>query len=120
MIRLLVTTIISFMISFGAISNSLQASELMNHVTEDHHEHSHSQDHHVHDDEDTSDETPPNDESHSHSYELSLLTQILNFKLVSFKNVNPSPIVKEIQEPSFDRLLILQSFSFAIFRPPIA
>ena len=129
MIRLVLTITTAFLISFGAISKNIQASELLNHVTEEHHEHVHSQDdkhvthsdHHADDSEETGhpedDATPQT--NHSHSFEMSLLA--LSINVISSHCISISAPVIQIQQSveSYQSNLNISNFSSAVFRPPI-
>ncbi len=130
MIRLFLTTIISSLICFGAVSKNLLASELLNHVTTDHtpkshsHEHGHkhvAHDHHSDDSDETGqpeeDATQPN---HSHSFEMSLLSLSLNVTApqVILASAQSKPIDSRIE--SYEAKLDIHDFPNSVFRPPIA
>lgn len=122
MTRLVLTTLISFLISFGAISKNILASELIKHVTTEHIDHSHTHDHkHVaHDHHSDSPEEDSTQPIHSHSFEMSFLTVSLN--VLTFQNLsistNSIKIKKKIE--SFETCLDISHFSKSVFRPPIA
>lgn len=128
MTRLVLTTFISFLISFGAISKNVLASELIKHVTTEHIDHSHTHDHshvaHDHHSDSTEESGQPEEGTaqpiHSHSFEMSFLTVSLN--VLTNQNLaiptNSIKIKKKIE--SFETCLDISHFSKSVFRPPIA
>ena len=126
MTRLVLTTLISFLISFGAISKNALASELIKHVTTEHVDHSHNHKHvaHDHHSDSTQESGQPEEDStqpiHSHSFEMSFLTVSLN--VLTFQNLsistNSIKIKKKIE--SVETCLDISHFSKSVFRPPIA
>lgn len=122
MIRLVLATILCLLVSFGAISKNQQASKLLNHVSQEHHEHQHSHGHkHVtHHDHHADDSDEPSQPNHSHNLEMSLLV----FSMTASPTNNASivsPLIlieKKIESTQVD--LNLCHFSSAVFRPPIA
>lgn len=115
MIRLAPMTIISLLISFGAISKNDQASKLLNHVTEEHHEHVHGHKHHSDDSEDTT--TKPH---HSHAFELSVLALSMSF--ISSQHISFSAFIVKIEQKieNLQCHLNVCHFTSAVFRPPIS
>lgn len=128
MFRLMFTTTICLLISFGAISKNQQASKIINHVSQEHHKHQHSighkhvahHDHHTDDSDNTSqpeeETTPPN---HSHTLELSLLAFPMSVNSSqNFSTVLPMLIEQKIESSLID--LNICHFTSTVFRPPIA
>lgn len=125
MIRLFLTTIISLLISFGAISKTLLASELLNHITQEHtskthshhYEHKHiANDHHT----DDSDDDETTDPKHSHSFEMSFLSLTLNLSAPQVLTVSALSTQSERRVESYVTKLNICYFSDSVFRPPIA
>jgi hypothetical protein len=121
MIRLVLTTITVFLFVLGTISKHIQASELLNHVTEEHHEHAHPHAHnhvaHSGHHGDDSDDTPQT--NHSHSLEMSLLTFSLN--VISSHGISVSVLGIQINQSveGYQGNLNVRNFSSEVFRPPI-
>lgn len=122
MIRLVLTTIIAVLISFGAISKNNQASVLLNHVTEEHHEHmdSHSHKHVTHHDHHSEDSEETNPQSnHSHSFDMSVLA--LSLIEISSHHISFAALIVQIEQKieSNETNFSIRNFSSTVFRPPI-
>lgn len=115
MLRLVITAIISFLISFGAISKSQKVSTLLNHVTHDHHE-----DHHHNHSHKKTKKTDSEHQEHTHHFDFSLLVHVLIFEKDQNGKMVIPPQMTKIVVPVSSSFLFLSSYSFSIFRPPIA
>lgn len=120
MLRLVITAIISFLISFGAISKSQEVSSLLNHMNQDHVSHSHDT-HETHEhDHKHSERTNKTENDHSHHFDLSLLTQIFTFDNYQTDALSCPLTISDVLTPFANTTLFLFRYSFSIFRPPIA
>lgn len=125
MLRMILSIILSFVVVLGFASKELKASELMNHVNEEHvthsHDHSHSHTHHHdhHDDEDEENEDDTT-KDHSHLYDISALNPVWNIKPTQFESVEINFVLRELQTLSMESSLLLKNIPLSIFRPPIS
>lgn len=121
MLRLLITAIISFLISFGAISKSQKVSSLLNHVTQDHgaHTHDHHGEHHHKHSHKKTKKTDNDHKEHSHHFDFSLLVHVLSFEKDQNGKIVIPPFITKLLVPINNSSLLLSSYSFSIFRPPI-
>jgi ABC-type Zn2+ transport system substrate-binding protein/surface adhesin len=130
MIRLILTTIIACLISIGAISNNLLASELINHVNTEHsvsskhahHHHSHGKHAHHHEHKHKKSTKKPNSTSgqdHTHSFELTFLTLTFSSVATAVVAVDAPSISFEHKIAVYSSNLNINNFSTSVFRPPI-
>lgn len=122
MLRMILSLILSSVVVLGLASKELKASELMNHVSEDHVTHSHDHDlshAHEHDHENTNDKK--NDaKDHSHLYDISALNPVWNFKLSKIESPKIEFTVRELLLVSMESIQLTKNFPLSIFRPPIS
>jgi ABC-type nickel/cobalt efflux system permease component RcnA len=122
MLRMILSIILSFVVVLGFASKELKASELMNHVNEEHVTHSHDHDHshtHKHDHENSNDKKS-DAKDHSHLYDISALNPVWNFKLTKFESLKIDFIVRELLLVCMESNLLTKNFPLSIFRPPIS
>lgn len=121
MLRSVLTIIICILVSFGAIARSHQANVLLNHVSEKHISHTHG-DHSHHHEHSHRDSKKSNEDgkNHNHQLELNLVTQALHIELQTHQKLVILVSINDVQPLSSERSLLMSSYSFSIFRPPIA
>jgi hypothetical protein len=120
MLRMFLSIILTLFVVLGFASKELKASELMNHMNEEHVTHSHDHSHtHKHNHKNTDDEKS-DAKDHSHLYDISALNPVWNFKLVKFESLKIDFIVRELLLISMDTNLLTKNFPLSIFRPPIS
>lgn len=125
MLRLVMTSILCMLVSFGVMARSSKANALFNHVSEHHvtgaHSHEHRHDHdqveHSHE---NSEKPHHQANNHSHQFELSLLTQAIHVDNQNPIEISTSVISYIAQTPTHETPVPLSDFTFSIFRPPIA
>jgi ABC-type Zn2+ transport system substrate-binding protein/surface adhesin len=121
MLRVVVTVLISFLISFGAVSKSIQTSKLLNHIATKHAPHSQMHDHsHTHTHFGKDDQKKESSKKHSHEFDFSFSGQTMNFKAVSIENFVRPQQINSRETTHLYLLLIAKTFSLSIFRPPIS
>jgi hypothetical protein len=122
MLRLVITSIICMLVSFGTISRSHRANNFLNHLTDKHasllhSDHAHHHHEHSHKHEKSSNEK---DKGHTHHLDLSLVSQAIHIERLSYDDIAPPLVFIGVFIPLADVPLLLSDFSFSIFRPPIA
>ena len=112
----LLSFLVAMMVILGSYSRDLQASKLVNHVSQHHYSHIHDHFHNHHHAKDSSSE---DQKEHSHNLELSFLTLPLVIP------ASPSLLVQSISE-GYDTTLFLihpslngSDYPTYVFRPPI-
>ena len=122
MLRFILATTISFLITFGAVSKNDQVSSLLNHVANDHIAHSHGEhdEHTHHHKHEKQEQNKSETQDHSHQLEFSLLSQFLHIEKIQSGETITSPLRGLVVLPFSSSSIILSNYSFSIFRPPIA
>lgn len=105
----------------GSFSKNLQASNLLNHVSEKHTSHHvHSNEHHHHHHHDEQNKSSDDGKKHDHSLEFSLLVQVINVD-ERMEVIQDLFLFKEIWTfPIFIPQIHLSYYTTSLFRPPIS
>ncbi|MFP5386872.1 MAG: hypothetical protein ACLGHN_12380 [Bacteriovoracia bacterium] len=111
--------VLSFIVLFvaGGFSKNLQASNLLNHVSEKHISHHEHSDNHHHDEHNKANDDGKN---HDHSLEFSLIIQAVNVeeKMEVIQDLFLFKVVRSI--PLFVPQIHLSNYTSSLFRPPIS